>query len=361
MPPATPRDIPTNFRTIQALRAVAAFLVVAYHAFDMWAFRIQSPSADVAWTNGAAGVDIFFIISGFVMVVSSRRLSQQPGAWWTFVRHRLVRIVPLYWLTTTAKLVLVLAFANLALRSNIDPDYVVRSYLFLPVLDGAGHFRPLLSVGWTLTYEFVFYLLFALAIALRLGVTRVLVLGFAAFFVLALLRNDTWPAWTVLFSTVVFEFLFGVVLARAILRGWTLPPAVAGCLVVAGFAAILVAPEGGENLRVVMWGLPALGIVAGAVSLEARIGASLPRWLLAMGDASYSIYLTHGLALPVVGLAVIRLHSTAPAVEVLTVVVCLAVASVLGWLVYVSVERPMTAWLKARAGAGRTRILTIPA
>ena len=126
------------------------------------------------------------------------------------MRHRIVRIAPLYWLLTTLKLALVLFFADLALRSNLDPDYVLRSYLFLPVVDSAGHFRPLLPVGWTLTYEFVFYLLFALALGLRVDVLRVIIPAFALFVGLALLRTEDWPPWTILFSTIVVEFLFGV-------------------------------------------------------------------------------------------------------------------------------------------------------
>ena len=144
--PATERGPATSgFLTIQALRAIAALLVVVYHAFDMWEVRIKHGAPAPMWTNGAAGVDIFFVISGFVMVVSSRRLLSQPRAWMTFMRHRIVRIAPLYWLLTTLKLALVLFFADLALRSNLDPDYVLRSYLFLPVVDSAGHFRPLIA------------------------------------------------------------------------------------------------------------------------------------------------------------------------------------------------------------------------
>ena len=95
------------------------------------------------------------------MGVSSRRIASLPRAWWTSIQHRIVRIVPLYWFLTTAKLILVFLFADLALRSSLDFDYVAGSYLFFPVVDGAGHFRPLLPVGWTLTYEFLFYFLFA--------------------------------------------------------------------------------------------------------------------------------------------------------------------------------------------------------
>lgn len=338
------------FLGVQALRAIAALLVVVYHAFDMWEARINPVVHGFSWTNGAAGVDIFFVISGFVMVVSSQRLLSQAHAWRIFMRHRIVRIVPLYWLLTTLKLALVFFLADLALRSNLDLDYVARSYLFFPVVDTVGHFRPLLPVGWTLTYEFLFYLLFALAIGLRADVFRVLIPAFAVIAVLALLRAEGWPTWTILFNTIVFEFLFGVVLAKATLRGRLLPPKVAVAAMLLGFALILSIPEGPENLRTLTWGLPAFAIVAGAVSLESRLAARLPQWLLTLGDASYSIYLVHGFALPAVGLGIIALHWTTPAAEAVTVAACLVVGSLAGWIAFVVLERPMTRSLKNRVG-----------
>lgn len=350
---ATPKAVAAtttpSLLTIQALRAIAALLVVTYHAFDLWAVRINPRASGAIWTNGAAGVDIFFVISGFVMVVSSRRVLARPDAWKAFIRDRVKRIVPLYWLLTTLKLVLVFFFAGLALRSNLDLDYIVRSYLFLPVVDMTGHFRPLLPVGWTLTYEFLFYALFALALGLRVDVVRVLVPAFAAFVGLALLRTESWPAWTILFSTIVVEFLFGVALAKVTLRGWLMPPLLALAAMLAGFTLILVVPAGPENLRTLIWGLPALAIVAGAVSLETRVAKALPQWLLTLGDASYSIYLVHGFVLPVVGLGIIALHSTSVTVQAFTVAACLVVGSLAGWLVYILVERPMQFSMKQHA------------
>jgi len=339
-----------SFLTIQALRAVAALLVVVYHAFEMWELRITRGAAGPSWTNGAAGVDIFFVISGFVMVVSSQRLPARARAGLIFFRHRIVRIVPLYWLLTTLKLALVFFFADLALRSTLDVDYVARSYLFLPLVDSAGHFRPLLPIGWTLTYEFLFYLLFALALGLRVDALRVLIPAFAVIVVLALVRSDGWPAWTILFSTIVLEFLFGVTLGKATLRGRAMPPSLASGALLVGFALILVIPEGHENVRVLAWGLPAFAIVAGAVALEKRIAAILPRWLLALGDASYSIYLVHGFVLPAVGLGIVALHWETTAAEAVTVTACLVAGSAAGWIVYVLVERPMTIGPKKRNG-----------
>jgi exopolysaccharide production protein ExoZ len=341
----------SNFRTIQALRAIAALLVVVYHAFDMWGGRIDSSAPGVGWTNGAAGVDIFFIISGFVMVVSSRRIISQPHAWWTFIQDRIVRIVPLYWLLTTAKLLIVFFFADLALRSSLDFDFVAQSYLFFPVVDGAGHFRPLLPVGWTLTYEFLFYALFALALGLRVDALRVLIPGLGLFVFVALFRTESWPAWTILFNTIVIEFIFGVMLAKVALRAWLPSTVVAVCLLTVGSALILIVPESSEKLRALTWGVPALAIVASAVSLESRLAAALPRWLLMLGDASYSIYLTHGFVLPVLGLLFVYFHWTGLPAEALMVLGSLVASSMVGTAVYTFLEKPVMGSLKRRASA----------
>ena len=352
---------PASYRTIQALRAIAALLVVLYHAFEMWGLRMGSGAAAPSWPNGAAGVDIFFVISGFVMVVAARRLSDRPGAAWVFVQHRIVRIVPLYWLLTTAKLVLVFALAELALRSTLGADSVLRSYLFLPVVDSAGHFRPLLPVGWTLTYELIFYLLFALALAVGRDVLRIALPVFAVFIVLALARAPHWPEWTILFDTIVIEFVFGVVLARMVLRGLALPAVGAAVLAAIGLALILTVPQGSEALRPVTWGIPALAVVAGTVCLEQRLAQVIPRWLLALGDASYSIYLTHGFLLPAIGILVSHLQWGGASALVATVTLCLLTSAIVGWSCYLLVERPMTAYLKSRTMRAATSMRSAPA
>jgi exopolysaccharide production protein ExoZ len=344
-----PERAPANFLTIQALRAVAALLVVLLHAFETWGERVDPAAPGVNWENGAAGVDIFFIISGFVMVISSRRLVDQAGAWLIFLRHRIVRIVPLYWLLTTVKILAVVVLGSVVLRTSLDFNFVAGSYLFLPVTDSAGHFRPVLPVGWTLTYEFLFYLLFAVALAMRVDTLRVVVPGLGLIAVAALARTDAWPAWTILFDTLVVEFVFGVVLAKWTLKGFRLPPAIAGGLVLAGFASILILPMISENTRVLTWGIPAFAIVAGAVSLEPLVAQTLPRWILALGDASYSIYLSHGFVVPALMLTVGSMVSPGRGAEILTMVLCVSVSSIAGWILYFLIESPITRALKREA------------
>jgi exopolysaccharide production protein ExoZ len=339
---------PQNFLTIQALRAVAALLVVLLHAFETWGERVDPTAPGVNWENGAAGVDIFFIISGFVMVISSRRLVDRAGAWRIFLWHRIVRIVPLYWLLTTVKILAVILLGDVVLRTTLDFNFVAGSYLFLPVTDSAGHFRPVLPVGWTLTYEFLFYLLFAVALAIRVDVLRIVIPGLGLIAIAALARTDTWPAWTILFDTIVVEFVFGVMLAKWTLRGFRLPPAIAGIFVLGGFALILVLPMVSENTRVLSWGIPAFAIVAGAVSLEPLVASALPRWLLTLGDASYSIYLSHGFVLPALGLAFGEIVSPGLWTEALTIILCLVFSSLVGWGVFTLVESPMLRALRRR-------------
>jgi peptidoglycan/LPS O-acetylase OafA/YrhL len=126
-----------TFRTIQALRALAAVLIVLIHSLQMWGERVDLSAPGVGWQNGATGVDIFFVISGFVMVISSSHLRHVGRAWLMFLKNRVLRIVPLYWLLTTLKLIAVVFGGALALRSGLDLKFVAGSYLFLPVIDHA--------------------------------------------------------------------------------------------------------------------------------------------------------------------------------------------------------------------------------
>ena len=335
-----------NVRMIQSLRAVAALMVVLLHCTEMWALRVQTGSSDAIWQHGAAGVDIFFVISGFIMTVSSRHLVGEPLGWLQFIKNRIVRIVPLYWLLTTLKLVAVVAAGGLVLRSELSPGFVAASYAFLPLVDSAGHFRPLLPVGWTLTFEFMFYLVFSFTLARKADALRVALPVLGAVAIVGLYRTDSWPVWTVLFDPIVLEFIFGIAIARLMLAGFRLPPALALFALFAGFAVIVSVAPAVENLRVVVWGLPAALIVAGAVSLERDLGHVVPKWLLAMGDASYSLYLSHGFFLAALGATIRLLGWTSPVAEGVTMIAGLAGSALVALAVYAAVEKPMLRMLR---------------
>jgi len=344
-----------TFKSIQALRAVAALLVVLFHSFQMWGQRVDAYAPGVTWGNGAAGVDIFFVVSGFVMAVSSRRLADQPFGWLTFLKNRFTRIVPLYWLMTTLKLLTVAFAGSLALRSDLSFNFVASSYALLPVTDQAGHFRPLLPVGWTLTFEGLFYIVFAVALALRADIRRVLlsILGFMA--VLALFRTADWPVWTLMFDTIVLEFAFGVILGQATLRGWRMPSSAAPWVLAAGFAFILIFGMADTQWRVLIWGVPSLAIVAAAVSLEEKFRHEKLACLMTLGDASYSLYLSHGFVLPMLGVAIGFLGYSGLLIQSVTIAASLIVCSLVGLAVYRWVEVPLLNAMGRGPSRGRPR------
>lgn len=332
----------TDLLTIQALRGIAALLVVAYHAVLLWTAKFTGSNAEL-WVNGSAGVDVFFVISGLVMVLSAGRLASSADAGLVFLRHRVMRIVPFYWLMTTAKIAAMLAMPQLVMRTQLSWAYVLGSYALLPVHDANGDFKPVLPVGWTLTYEMFFYLLLALALCLRQPILRVAgpVLGVA--YLVAALRQPSWPEAADFANPIVLEFLYGVMIALALRGGRRLPMGIAALSLACGTALIVTVPAVSSLVRPFAWGLPAAMMVAGAVALEPVLARRLPRWLLACGDGSYAIYLTHGFVVPVVGIAVLRLGASGGASLAAVVAASLAASAAVGWAAHVVLERPMLA------------------
>ncbi|MBV8536835.1 MAG: acyltransferase, partial [Alphaproteobacteria bacterium] len=156
-----------NYVSIQILRGIAALLVVVCHAGVMAGDRFGAVGQHLLLRAGAAGVDIFFPISGFVMVISSINLAGRPDGWWVFLERRIVRVVPLYWLATTLKLVMIVAVPSIALHAAVTTTHVLGSYFFVFVPNPNGGSMPLVPVGWTLNYEMFFYAVFAAALFVR--------------------------------------------------------------------------------------------------------------------------------------------------------------------------------------------------
>lgn len=328
---------------VQCLRAVAAFLVVAYHAVDQWTTHMPGYASGDYWPNGAAGVDIFFVISGLVMTISVQRNAGRPHPAWTFSKDRLIRIVPLYWIITTLKIAAVLAAPALASRTTLDPIYVAGSYAFLPVRDATGVIRPVLPVGWTLTYEMLFYILVATALLIRVPLGRVCVPVLLAFVTLAFVVPSDGFA-----NTIAAEFLFGIAIGSAIPRLQALHPAIGAIVGLAAFAAIVLVPVGDALARPLTWGIPAACIVAAVVSTELSIRRHLPRWLLAAGNASYATYLTHGFVIPAVFILCARSIALDWAGLTATIILSLVVSGIVGQATHHIIEQPLLLRLRTR-------------
>ncbi len=271
----TSRMVPGEVSTgrllsIHYLRAVAAIMVVVYHAFSH-RLVIAGNEACISWLK--EGVGIFFVISGFVMVVSTAGEAFSPAR---FVRRRITRIVPLYWFAT-------IWFA--VATGGRDWRHLLTSFFFVPRYDpstGTGT-PPIVEVGWTLNYEMAFYALFALSMLLpRRIALPALCLALALLAAAAGLLHPDPPA-SYYVQAYWWDFIAGMMVARLRLRApvWCLP---------LGFALLAVAPQF-VPLRLFAITLPAALIVASARSQD---GVLRP-WTVPvlLGDASYAIYLTH--------------------------------------------------------------------
>jgi peptidoglycan/LPS O-acetylase OafA/YrhL len=295
--------------SIQALRAIAALVVAIGHAQAFMGVPMERRGEVFGWSHllpWNAGVDLFFVISGFIMVYSSERLFAAEGGARTFAWRRLTRIVPLYW----ASMSFVLLLAVVRGKEGHDPLAILASYLFIPFAETAGaQPRPVYELGWTLNYEMFFYALFALTLWMRRERAALTAIAMMiALVVFGWLFQPTGAAAFVWTQPIILEFAMGVALALALRRGASLPTGARAGLIAAGLAALLwdalhssaqprVWLVDNDMLRVVGWGLPCAMIFAGFVLAPRKPAQSAPnaaaRALAHLGDASYALYLCH--------------------------------------------------------------------
>ncbi len=349
-----------EYRGIQALRAVAALAVVFGHSLNSFQRLNARMPTSIGEFQGAMGVDVFFVISGFVMTISSPRLLTRAHPVRLFLARRLLRIAPLYWLLTLAKLVALAIAPSMGVHGRPSAWNAIASFLFIPSRNAQGEIRPVLSLGWTLNFEMAFYLLFASALPARRHLLRVLALLVSALALIGFVRPSTWPAWTSLADPIVLEFLAGAGIARLAQRRALPPPAAAAALLLTGVAGLLVVPAGASLVaaRFFWWGLPASLIVLGVVALETPLRRHLPRWALLLGSASYAIYLIQSFVFPPIDLLADHLHG---ALSRLTpgergigmIALSLLLTLFAGVVVHRIVEQPIVDWLKRQFGTDR--------
>jgi len=338
----------SKFQGLQVLRVFAAVLVLVTHS-TLYVSERLAPGFPL-WSQGARGVDVFFVISGFVMVCCYARLSDAPGGWRVFMSHRIRRIVPMYWLATTLKLAVLVATPGLVVhvqKSHLRLSSVLFSYLFIPTRTMPDKIEPLLGVGWTLNLEMFFYLLFACALLLRIDVFKFVGVVLSLVAIASLWREPYWPAISFYLNVRILGFFFGMLIAKAVISGVKLRPRFALPLLLAGATALLWPSHTGPHVFQV--GIPAAAmIVLGAAFLEPYF-VKLPKWLLFLADASYVTYLFHPLIAPAVPVIFALSHLANPRLSVLcSVCSCLLITS----LIYRFVDAPISKRLR---GASRIK------
>lgn len=338
--------------SIQGLRGIAAVLVVAYHA----AFATQSNG----WTTGynglllgwaSLGVDIFFVISGAIMAITTYDRPSGLDSAASFVRSRIVRIVPLYWLLTSVQLVSQVYGAKYR-GSGFDGWHALASYLFVPSVNKfTGSILPTLAPGWTLVYEMWFYAIFALSM---FGPKKWRATGIAAFFCASSLIGIFvvgGPVVSAYTSPLLLEFVFGCFIGFAYRRGLLLSKTMSNAMLLVGIFALALSTQTvsiTEGNRFLYWGVPSALIVAGAIFLERTAGFRQFRLFEVLGDASYSIYLSHAVFQHIMVMAAVKLdHGHKIPADVVWMFLLLG-STIVGCLCYRTIEKPLGAWLSDR-------------
>jgi peptidoglycan/LPS O-acetylase OafA/YrhL len=350
--------------SIQVLRGIAAISVVLHHAVRAFTvYHAAGPTEPLLFSPApfsqvfAIGVDVFFVISGFIMAYISGPYRASAKSPVDFLSRRVIRIYPMYLLATVA-CVGFLWFD--AMRQggprpfDLSPSRVFNSIAFIPSFDAQGEVQPVLGVGWTLYYEMYFYLMLTLMLALFRGrAIAGLVISLLAVCGAANLAGAL--GWTggaagaFLRSPQIIDFIFGLGLGELHARQW-LPrvhPAVPLAVGLAWIAAAWRLPP--DNLEFLLWGAPSALIVAGFLLLEKRRRRPWPAWAMVFGDASYAVYLFHTMLIYDVVLFVLRranlLGGGRLAVDAY-IVLCVLAAGAGGVLIHLAVERPVTGWLR---------------
>jgi exopolysaccharide production protein ExoZ len=322
--------------TIQYLRAVAAALIVFQHAMGIPAFIYYTAHF------GTVGVDLFFMISGFIMWTTTRDQGRGPAAFWL---ARIIRIVPLYWLFTAAYVAAALVTPESFFKLKLDPAHIVKSFLFIPAEHpNLGLPAPVFTLGWTLNYEAFFYLFFGVCLLIRDLRLRFIVLAaiFCGLVALGAWLQPTGPILSSYLDPVMLEFLSGIVLA--ILAPYLARcGAVLGTLLFAGGAVWIGVVYGYDMAlpRLISHAIPSIMAVTGALMLEPWARAHQSRVGLLLGDASYSIYLVHPFAQRVFLLAVIHTVGLTNINATVYIFSAFCIAIVAGVVCYLVLERPV--------------------
>jgi len=333
---------------IQKLRAIAAYGVVIFHLFEF--LNAASSLGFPRFTLGRTGVDLFFVISGFIMVYTTRD-AETPRE---FMAKRVSRIVPLYWAATLVTVALVAVAPSVFPAADISWQKILASLAFIPAADHSGEAMPVLLVGWSLNMEMLFYAIFAGALFLPARIRLpALLTGIVGLVLACRLFADGSLAGDFYGRIIMLDFAAGCVLAyllrlpalAAFMRRTPMWPLM--LVAAAGFvAAEHFLASGKADIYDAAIGASATLLVFAVAGADLYRGTQRGRFLVPLGDASYSAYLLHPILLRPAAMVLATAFGDTWLTAILLFIVALPGTMLVSWLSYRLFERPTNRLLR---------------
>ena len=360
----TSLPLPGKIRQIdglQVLRFVAVGIVAWLHSCQI----LQSLTGVILPNFGVYGIDIFFVISGFIVSSVVLRTTNEPGlgAMWDFFKRRVIRIFPIYWVFAS------IACLRLVLKHKLFEHKFLAALFLLPGLAYPG-FVELVGFSWTLFFEMFFY--YCLAAILLCTVRHAVPISLALLFGAVLLGQAVGtrrPVWDLVCNPILLEFVFGGILSLAY-RGFGVRRKFGITLIALGVFLSLyfwIYPPDAANgyqmitindrvvTRVLTWGISAAMIVGGMIFWSPVIRTPIGRLAVVLGNASYSTYLASALVIEMTTRLCMKLMGTSLPFSTTKLAVyqssSMIAVFVVGWMCYQFVEWPMLHWLQERSTA----------
>ncbi|ALS31805.1 hypothetical protein PTRA_a0448 [Pseudoalteromonas translucida KMM 520] len=324
------------FISVQYLRAIAAFMVLLTHS----AFKLKSNGSTLLdWYNiGGYGVDLFFIISGFIMCLT---IEKKRDSFISFMKKRIVRIIPLYWVLTSVAFVVFLLSPS-SVNSSGGETSIIASYFLIPTTS-----KYLINNGWTLSFEFYFYLIFSLCFVLGSFQKQATSFTLVLLVLIGSLYSFQTPLLIFLTSPLLLEFVLGII-AFKLIRNYK--PSIPTCtfFILLGVAGLIQANSLwrwdtalGSSLN---GGLPMFFIFIGLVFMERKI--KMNKYLYELGMSSYSLYLLHPFTLAFVTIIFKKLELIH--YNLIYLATMLISSLIMGWLCYYYLEMKLDKLIRNR-------------
>jgi exopolysaccharide production protein ExoZ len=330
--------------SLQVFRGMAALIVLLHHGVIIMAnheFKYLNTIFNVGWV----GVDFFFVLSGFIIYYTCNTYIGRREKTKEYLIKRLIRIYPIYWLITIGVL---LMYKIMNHERNFNLDQIIKSILLFPQSD-----IPIVSVSWTLVYEIFFYLMFGLIIYTNKKLGKIICM----IWILGILLNsfkiidmNGYFYLNFLFSNNNIEFIIGCFVAYYILN-YSLK--YSGILILLGLLAFIYSwinvIEGdiirGSTESMLMFGTSCGLLVLASASIDLNSKPTIPKILLILGDASFSIYLTHIYIFGFLNQIFLKFNVINP---LLAFGIMVIITVILGIFFYYFIEKPMLSFIKER-------------